>query len=85
VAIGAIHLATGSSTITAQEADEYNIVCDGHLTLTSQGETLELADSDSAVPLCEVTSGRLAITIPSLPDWNSRRGHRFKLTLLIDC
>ncbi len=49
VDIGAIHLSAGSGTVTAQEDDEFIIVCDGHLTLTSQGQTLELADGDSAV------------------------------------
>ncbi len=49
VAIGAIHLSPGSGTVTAQEADEFIIVCDGHVTLTSQEQTLALADGDSAV------------------------------------
>ncbi len=49
VDIGAIHLSAGSGTVTDQEADEFIIVCDGHFTLTSQGQTLELTDGDSAV------------------------------------
>lgn len=48
VEIGAIQLQAATGT-TDLKADEFIIVCDGHLTLTQQGQTLELADDASAV------------------------------------
>lgn len=49
VEIGAIRLEAGTGSVARLSADEFIILCDGSLTLNRQGQTLELADSASAV------------------------------------
>ncbi|WP_246590262.1 cupin domain-containing protein [Marinobacterium ramblicola] len=49
VEVGAIRLQAGVGTVANLEGDEFVIVCEGLLTLTRQGETLELTDGASAV------------------------------------
>jgi uncharacterized cupin superfamily protein len=49
VEIGAIRLEAGTGSVAELPADEFIILCDGTLTLNQQGQTLELADSASAV------------------------------------
>ena len=49
VEIGAIRLEAGTGSVAELPADEFIILCDGSLTLNRQGQTLELADSASAV------------------------------------
>ncbi|MDI5936106.1 cupin domain-containing protein [Halomonas kalidii] len=49
VEFGAIRLEAGTGSVAELPADEFIILCDGNLTLNQQGQTLELADSASAV------------------------------------
>lgn len=49
VEIGAIRLEAGTGSVSGLPADEFIILCDGSLTLNRQDQSLELANSASAV------------------------------------
>jgi uncharacterized cupin superfamily protein len=59
VEIGVIRIEAGTGSVAELAADEFIILCDGTLTLNQQEQTLELADSASAV-----------LTAGSSFDWN---------------